>query len=178
MGLGYVASSCYVVDALSRVRGSPLSTHIRKTVQVCSFLGSMCSNRMLDSVLIVAPATMLTHWLRELQCWAPGLRRVIVHKSGEADGIARVVSKGMLRSLRRWLKKAREDRVNEPIDEDDFRNPSNPEHMFCGVGYAVVTTYDNIRRSQDEWTGHSWSYVVLDEGQVKSLCSIEQSYQC
>ncbi|EJK76026.1 hypothetical protein THAOC_02232 [Thalassiosira oceanica] len=136
-----------------------------KTVQVCSFLGSMCSNRMLGSVLIVAPATMLTHWLRELAVWAPGLRRVIVHKSGEADGVARVVSKGMLRSLQRWLKKAREDRVNEPIDEDDFRNPSNPEHMFCGVGYAVVTTYDNIRRSQDEWTGHNWSYVVLDEGQ-------------
>jgi len=124
---------------------------------------------MLDSVLIVAPATMLTHWLRELQVWAPGLRRVIVHRSGEADGIARVVSKGMLRSLQRWLKKAREDRVNEPIDEDDFRNPSNPEHMFCGVGYAVVTTYDNIRRSQDEWTGHNWSYVVLDEGQVGRL---------
>lgn len=124
---------------------------------------------MLDSVLIVAPATMLTHWLRELQVWAPGLRRIIVHRSGEADGIARVVSKGMLRSLQRWLKKAREDRVNEPIDEDDFRNPSNPEHMFCGVGYAVVTTYDNIRRSQDEWTGHNWSYVVLDEGQVGRL---------
>lgn len=123
---------------------------------------------MLGSVLIVAPATMLTHWLRELAVWAPGLRRVIVHKSGEADGVARVVSKGMLRSLQRWLKKAREDRVNEPIDEDDFRNPSNPEHMFCGVGYAVVTTYDNIRRSQDEWTGHNWSYVVLDEGQVRS----------
>ena len=123
----------------------------------------MASNRLLDSVLIVAPATMLAHWLSELKVWAPGVRRIMVHRSGESDGVSRVVSRGMLRSLQKWLKKARADRVNEPIDEDDYNE--NEEHVFCGTGFALVTTYESIRRSQDEWTQFNWSYVVLDEGQ-------------
>lgn len=36
---------------------------------------------------------------------------------------------------------------------------------FCGTGYAIVTTYESIRRSPDVWINHDWSYVVLDEGQ-------------
>ena len=109
---------------------------------------------------------MLSHWLRELSVWSPGLRRVLVHRSGESDGISRVISKGMFRSLQRWLKAARSDRVNEPIDDDDYNCALNgKEHSFCGTGYAIVTTYDSIRRSPDEWTNHNWSYVVLDEGQ-------------
>jgi len=135
-----------------------------KTVQVSSFLGAMASNRMLDSVLIIAPATMLSHWLSELATWAPGLRRIMVHRSGESsDGVSRVISRGMLRHLQKWLKNARADRVNEPIDEDDYNQ--SKEHAFCGTGYALVTTYDSIRRSPDEWTNHKWSYIVLDEGQ-------------
>jgi len=134
-----------------------------KTVQVSSFLGSMASNRLLDSVLIIAPATMLSHWLSELKVWAPGLRRIMVHRSGESDGFSRVVSRGMLRSLQKWLKNARADRLNEPIDEDDYNE--SKEHAFCGTGYAIVTTYESIRRSPEEWTNHNWSYAVLDEGQ-------------
>ncbi|KAL7551243.1 hypothetical protein ACHAWF_014429 [Thalassiosira exigua] len=134
-----------------------------KTVQVSSFLGAMAASRFLDSVLVVAPATMLAHWLSELATWAPGLRRVMVHRSGETDGVSRAVSRGMLRSLRKWLRRARADRVNEPIDERDC--DEGEEHSFCGTGYAVVTTYESIRRSPDEWTDHPWSYVVLDEGQ-------------
>jgi len=133
-----------------------------KTVQVSSFLGAMAANRLLDSVLILAPATMLAHWLKELAVWAPGLRRIMVHRSGESDGVSRVVSRGMLRSFQKWLRNARADRVNEAIDEDDYNE--GKEHAFCGTGYAVVTTYESIRRS-DEWTNHQWSYVVLDEGQ-------------
>merc|ERR1719253_1299547 len=106
---------------------------------------------------------MLSHWLSELAVWAPGLRRILVHRSAEADGVSRVVSRGMLRSLRRWLKNARADRLNEPIDEDDYNE--SKEHAFCGTGYAIVTTYESIRRSPEEWTNHNWSYVVLDEGQ-------------
>lgn len=123
----------------------------------------MASNRLLDSVLIIAPATMLAHWLSELAVWAPGLRRIMVHRSGESDGVSRVISRGMLRSLERWLKNARADRVNEAIDEDDYNE--SDDHVFCGTGYAMVTTYDSIRRSPDEWTSHKWSYIVLDEGQ-------------
>jgi SNF2 family DNA or RNA helicase len=134
-----------------------------KTVQVASFVGAMAANRFLDSVLIIAPATMLSHWLSELAVWAPGLRRIMVHRSGESDGVSRVVSRGMLRSLQKWLKKARADRVHEAIDDKDF-DEQGP-NAFCGTGYAVVTTYESIRRSPDVWISHEWSYVVLDEGQ-------------
>ena len=133
-----------------------------KTVQVSSFLGAMARNRIVDSILIVAPATMLSHWLRELEVWAPGLRRILIHRSGESDGASRVISRGILRCLKKWLKNARADRVNEPIDETDY--DQNEEHSFCGTGYVIVTTYESIRRSTDEWTNHNWSYVVLDEG--------------
>lgn len=134
-----------------------------KTVQVSSFLSAMARNRIIDSILIVAPATMLSHWLRELEIWAPGLRRILIHRSGESDGVSRVVSRRMLNSLKKWLKNSRSDRVNEPIDEADYNE--NAEHSFCGTGYVIVTTYESIRRSTDDWTNHSWSYVVLDEGQ-------------
>lgn len=134
-----------------------------KTVQVSSFLGALAINRIVDSVLIIAPATMLSHWLRELEVWAPGLRRILIHRSGESDGVSRVISREMLRSLKKWLINARADRVNEPIDDADYNQ--NEEHSFCGTGYVVVTTYESIRRSTDDWTNHNWSYVVLDEGQ-------------
>lgn len=134
-----------------------------KTVQVSSFLGAMARNRIIDSVLIVAPATMLSHWLRELEVWAPGMRRILIHRSGESDGVSRVISSGMLRSLRKWLRNARADRVNEAIDENDYNQ--NEEHSFCGTGYVIVTTYESVRRSTETVQNHSWSYVVLDEGQ-------------
>lgn len=123
----------------------------------------MAASRKLDSILIIGPATMLQHWLTELSIWAPGLRRVLIHKSGESDGVPRSVTPKLLRNLDKWLQTARANRVNEAIDEEDFE--MYDEHTFCGTGYAVITTYENIRRSTDIWTAHNWDYVVLDEGQ-------------
>ena len=134
-----------------------------KTVQVCSFLGAMAASRKLGSVIIIAPATMLRHWMQELAVWSPGLRRILIHKSGETDGLTREVSGMFLRRLDKWLKRAKEDRVNEAIDEKDYEEYD--EDVFCGTGYVVVTTYDAIRRNPDTWTNHSWNYVVMDEGQ-------------
>ena len=149
-----------------------------KTVQVASYLGCLASSRRAGKVLIICPATMMSHWLSEMAAWAPGLRRVLIHRSAEASssmggangspygkslGQDRSVSAGLLRSLDRWLKRARADRVNEAIDDSDYDDL--PEHSFCGTGYALITTYDNVRRSADVWTGHRWDCVVLDEGQ-------------
>ena len=134
-----------------------------KTVQLSAYLGAMAGSRKLKSILIIAPATMLQHWLSELSIWAPGLRRILIHKSGESDGSSRSISLNLLRSLDKWLRTARANRVNEAIDEEDFDNFD--EDSFCGTGYVVVTTYESIRRSSDIWTGHDWSYVVMDEGQ-------------
>jgi DNA excision repair protein ERCC-6 len=134
-----------------------------KTVQVASFLGLLAASRKLKSVLIIAPATMLQHWLNELAIWAPGLRRVLIHPSGEVDGLSRTVSANLLNTLATWLRQVRKDRVNEAIDDEDWE--SAEPHSFCGTGYVVVTTYENIRRNPEIWTRHDWSYSVLDEAQ-------------
>lgn len=131
-----------------------------KTIQICSFLGSMASSRKLKSVLIIAPATLLSHWLTELSIWAPGLRRILLHSSGEYN---RTPSRSIFKRLDTWLNHARADRLNEPIDEKDF-NEHDP-NLFIGTGYVVLTTYDNIRRHAETWVAHQWSYVIVDEGQ-------------
>lgn len=160
-----------------------------KTVQAVSFIGAAASSRKLKSVLIVAPATMLQHWLSELAgmfkvlrsllrillshlcfplVWAPGIRRILIHTSGgEVDGLNRCISTQLLRKLAKWLKQARANRVNEPIDEEDWE--ALDPHSFCGTGYAIVTTYENLRRNSDIYISHDFSYVILDEAQkIKS----------
>ena len=134
-----------------------------KTVSVSAFLGSLIANRKIKSVLLVVPATMLQHWLKELSVWAPGLRRIILHSSGEVDGRSRSVTPQLLKKLSKWGQQARKDRLYEAIDEQD--EASQPPHSFCGSGYAVLTTYENVRRNPDVFCNHNWSYAVLDEAQ-------------
>jgi len=138
---------------------------VGKTVQMCSYLGTMAASRQLKSVLIIVPATVMMHWLNELAIWAPGLRRILIHKSGErvGKGPNRSISRQMLRSLDKWLHRSRVERLYEPIDERDLEE--NGPDSFVGTGIAVVTTFENIRRSTDVWISHDWSYVVMDEGQ-------------
>jgi SNF2-related domain len=93
----------------------------------------------------------------------PGLRRVLIHQSGEGDGQSRTITSSMLVGMHNWLRQSRKHRLFEAIDEEDLetRDPAS----FCGTGYVFVTTYENIRRSPDIWTNHGWSYVVMDEAQ-------------
>lgn len=140
-----------------------LEMGLGKTVQVSAYLGAMAASRKLNSILVLGPATILQHWLVELSIWAPGLRRILIHQSGESDGLPRTVTTKLLESLDKWLRRVRADRLNEAIDEKDFE--TFDEDSFCGTGYVVVTTYENIRRSPGLWTAHNWSYVVMDEGQ-------------
>ena len=51
-------SACFTLTTLETLTG--------KTVQAAAFLGAAAASRKLKSVLIVAPATMLQHWLSEL----------------------------------------------------------------------------------------------------------------
>lgn len=96
--------------------------------------------------------------------WAPGLRRVLIHTSGgEVDGLTRCISSQLLRKLSKWLKQARANRVNEPIDDEDWK--THDPHSFCGTGYCIVTTFENLRRNADIYTSHDFSYVLLDEAQ-------------
>lgn len=101
----------------------------------------MILSRKLDSILLVSPATMLDHWLRELSIWAPGLRRILIHKSAEyGDGFSREVSTALLKKLDKWLTRARSEFFNEPLprgDDDSFYTSDDEEDTFCGNGYVV-----------------------------------------
>ena len=134
-----------------------------KTVSVSAFLGTLVSCRRMRSCLIVVPATMMSHWLTELATWAPGLRRILIHTSGEVDHVSRALTSQLLNSLEKWLRKCRSNRVNECIDEED--RDQLPPHSFCGTGFAIITTYENVRRNSSLYVGHNLSYVVLDEAQ-------------
>jgi SNF2 family DNA or RNA helicase len=112
---------------------------------------------------------MLQHWLKELAVWAPGLRRVLIHQSAGEKESRRSISRQLLQSLSKWLERVRADRVNECIDEED--RLSMEPHSFCGTGYVIITTYENVRRNPDIYIQHSWSYVVLDEGTLFYRCS-------
>jgi DNA excision repair protein ERCC-6 len=121
---------------------------------------------------------MLVHWLNELATWAPGFRRVLIHKSAERAGEAsRKITKRLLINLDRWLGQLRADKVNEPIDEKDLAE--NDPDSFCGTGYVVLTTFESIRRSTDIWVSHKWSYVVMDEGQkVSDIYAMQATILC
>ena len=99
---------------------------------------------------------MLQHWLNELAIWAPGMRRILIH--GE-----RSISHQLLRKLSKWLGEARAQRLYEAIDDKDW--DEMPPHSFCGSGFVIVTTYENVRRNADIYIAHKWSYLVLDEAQ-------------
>ncbi|OEU20833.1 SNF2_N-domain-containing protein [Fragilariopsis cylindrus CCMP1102] len=102
-----------------------------KTIQVASFLGSMAASRKLKAILIISPATLLQHWLKEMKRWAPGVRRFLIHQSGDTLSTTRQL------------------------------DPST----FCGTAYVFVTTFENVRRNEDIYMNHRWSYVVIDEAQ-------------
>ena len=107
---------------------------------------------------------MLMHWMNELAIWAPGLRRILIHKSGEKDtNTNRGVSSYMLRKLDKWLNISRAERLYEPIDERDLLE--NDPNSFVGTGLAFLTTFESIRRSPEAWINYDWSYVIMDEGQ-------------
>jgi DNA excision repair protein ERCC-6 len=144
-----------------------------KTIQVASFLGAMTASRKVKSILIISPATMLQHWLKEMAKWAPGVRRILIHQSGDTPSThpsllhntmgQRKITTQHLNDASQWLKTSRRNRLFEIIDEADLdtRDPSS----FCGTAYAFVTTFENVRRNEDIWTNHRWSYVVIDEAQ-------------
>jgi DNA excision repair protein ERCC-6 len=129
----------------------------------------MVASRKLKSILVISPATMLQHWLQELAKWAPGIRRFLIHQSGDSQsgpftsqGRSNVTSQ-QLAAVEDWLKRSRQNRLFEIIDEEDLetRDPAS----FCGTGYAFVTTFENVRRNEEVWTRHKWNYVVMDEAQ-------------
>ena len=49
-----------------------------KTLQAIAAARILCAQRAIDAILVVAPASLLDQWRRELEKWAPELRAIIV----------------------------------------------------------------------------------------------------
>ena len=54
------------------------------------------------------------------------------------------------------------DRLYEPIDEQDFID--NDEDSFVGTGYTFVTSYENLRRFPDLWTSRRCAPTTTTSG--------------
>lgn len=52
--------------------------------QVSAFLGALLDADVMRRVLVLCPATVLSHWMAELNTWASQLRVVILHRCAEA----------------------------------------------------------------------------------------------
>ena len=129
-------SSSKLPDADDR---ADLQMGLGKTAQVAAFLGALGRARLLRSVLIVAPATVLSHWNTELNRWAPMLRTVILHRVASAFDAA--AARGT-----------------------NARDMFVTHALSLRPAVACVTTYDGLRQLRGPLLAHGWCYAVLDEG--------------
>ena len=92
--------------------------------------------------LIVCPATVLFHWLKELHRWAPSLRAVVIHSiSKTGSELASLGEAGVEMALRRL------------------------QRSNITRGLVAITTYDGLRKYQKSLSLVEWTAVCLDEGQ-------------
>lgn len=123
-----------------------------KTAQVAAFLGAVFdkSTQLNRSSLVLAPTTMLAHWRRELERWAPRCNVVILHRS--ALGFERAVTEGHV-ALAEFLASA----LAPP--PRDARGSSRHSFVCC------VTSYEALHKLGEALLAKKWGYAVLDEGQ-------------
>jgi SNF2 family DNA or RNA helicase len=59
-----------------------------KTAQLCTHFNSLARPREnVNAIfLILCPATLLQHWLREMHRWSPSIRAVILHEISRTGG--------------------------------------------------------------------------------------------
>lgn len=116
-----------------------------KTVQLCCHLESIAlsagdlSPRAQSASLVVCPATLLHHWLREMHTWAPSLRVVIMHAMSPTFLELSQLGDGAMRGLRKLL------RSPDPL--------------------VVLTSYDGVRANMQALLSVEWTAICLDEGQ-------------
>ena len=57
--------------------------------QVAAFLAGLHHSRRFRPSIVVCPATVLRQWLRELRCWYPPFRVVVLHESQRTGHLPR-----------------------------------------------------------------------------------------
>eukprot|EP00753_Platysulcus_tardus_P011292 PLAT3281.24.p1 GENE.PLAT3281.24~~PLAT3281.24.p1 ORF type:complete len:1228 (+),score=372.28 PLAT3281.24:378-3686(+) len=71
-----------------------------KTVQVAAFFGGLHASRLLvKPVLLLCPATVMGHWVREFHIWHPPLRVVLLHESGTARSLSAASNGDVVRDI-------------------------------------------------------------------------------
>lgn len=106
-----------------------------KTVQIVAFLSALqISGKLDEPSLIVAPSTLLSQWIRELNTWWPPLRTVLLHSSST--------------------------NFNETRSVKNFVSGFYPKtHVFI-TSYGTCSSLN----LQKVLLGLKWNCVVLDEG--------------
>lgn len=62
-----------------------------KTVQVAALFGALHTMGLLQQSLVVCPATVVAHWVRELTTWHPQLRVLALHTSARTGATPRQI---------------------------------------------------------------------------------------
>lgn len=118
-----------------------------KTAQVAVHFGSLGKmNHQLNQkkqavFLIVCPATVLVHWVKEMHRWAPTMRTGILHT---ISATGKEILSLSTEDLMHVLKNLRRSDISE--------------------GITVITSYETMRRSVEALTAIEWTAVCLDEG--------------
>ncbi|SPO03024.1 related to DNA repair helicase ERCC6 [Cephalotrichum gorgonifer] len=134
-----------------------------KTVQVISFLAALHFSKKLDGpAIIVAPATLISQWVKHFHTWWPPLRISILHSTG--SGMLNPQLEDSMVSSSRTSKKSS---AAKKIINNVLRH-----------GHILVTTYRGLDTYLDELSSIEWSYAALDEGHQIRNRSTEASKAC
>ena len=91
MGLGKTAQLCVHFCSLARAESSSLPSSSSSSSNSNNSSSSLLPKSQAKPIfLIVCPATVLQHWLKELHTWSPEMRVVIFHnisKTGKKDNV-------------------------------------------------------------------------------------------
>lgn len=128
-----------------------------KTIQIVSFIAGLhFSNQLNGPVIIVAPATVLSQWVKEFHRWWPPLRVSILHSSG--SGMMSLKEERELEDDRKWDKKHGYATNTTSIPAKRVAN------TVVQKGHVLVTTYSGLQTYREILTQVKWAYAVLDEG--------------
>ena len=125
MGLGKTSQLCLHFGALGRIHRS-----------------SRTNDNECASFLIVCPATVLQHWVREMNKWEPTMRIAVLHNVSKTGSQLQRLDDRARETVIRHLKRSNKSRA-----------------------LTILTTYEGLRKHKECVLSIEWTGVCLDEGQ-------------